>query len=203
VTELVTGLDLVAWQIRIAAGERLPDEVLAAEPRGHAIEARVYAEDPHHAFAPVAGSITAWRMASGPGVRVDTGIDGPAALPIEYDPLLAKIMVHSDGRPAAIARLRRALDETLIGGVQTDLSFLRWLADEPGFEAGSYDSGLVDQRWGKGPELGADERSLAAWIASEARGRSSRGASNGLPTSGEGGWASLARREAVDRRRPR
>jgi acetyl-CoA/propionyl-CoA carboxylase biotin carboxyl carrier protein len=174
--------------------------MLAAEPRGHAIEARVYAEDPHQGFAPVAGGITAWRMPSGPGVRVDTGIDGPTGLPVEYDPLLAKLLVHADDRPAAIARLRRALDETLVGGVQTDLSFLRWLTDEPGFAAGAYDTGLVDQRWVKGPELSVEERSLVAWVASEARAWGSRQGSTRVPTSGGGSWASLARREAVDRR---
>jgi acetyl/propionyl-CoA carboxylase alpha subunit len=202
VTELVTGLDLVAWQIRIAAGERLPDAVLAVEPRGHSIEVRIYAEDPHHGFTPVAGKVTAWRMPAGPGVRVDSGIDGAMALPVEYDPLLAKLMVHADDRPAAVARLRRALDETLVGGLQTDLSFLRWLVDEPGFAAGSYDTGLVDERWGRGPELTPEERSLAAWVASDARAnqRDEGPAREGTLGAEDGGWASLARREAVNRR---
>jgi acetyl-CoA/propionyl-CoA carboxylase biotin carboxyl carrier protein len=205
VTELVTGLDLVAWQIRIAAGERLPEAVLAVKPRGHAIEVRVYAEDPHHGFAPVAGSVTAWRMPAGPGVRVDAGIDGATPLPVEYDPLLAKLMVHADDRPAAVARLCRALDETLVGGLQTDLSFLRWLVDEPGFATGSYDTGLVEERWVKGPELSPEERSLAAWVASEARASDGdrRRPADGMPHSADGTWASLARREAVDRRRSR
>ena len=205
VTEMVTGLDLVAWQIRIAAGERLSEAVIGIEPRGHAIEARVYAEDPHHGFAPAAGTVTAWLMPDGPGVRVDAGIDGPTPLPTEYDPLLAKLMVHADDRPAAVARLRRALDETLVGGLQTDLSFLRWLVDEAGFAAGSYDTGLVDQRWGSGPGLSPEERSLAAWVAAEARTSGGDGRRDGdsLPRSEDGGWASLARREAVDRRRSR
>jgi acetyl-CoA/propionyl-CoA carboxylase, biotin carboxylase, biotin carboxyl carrier protein len=205
VTELVTGLDLVAWQIRIAAGERLPDAVLAVEPRGHSIEVRIYAEDPHHGFTPVAGSVTAWRMPAGPGVRVDTGIDGATPLPVEYDSLLAKLMVHADDRPAAVARLRRALDETLVGGLQTDLSFLSWLVDESGFAAGSYDTGLVDERWGKGPGLSPEERSLAAWVATEARAsqRDEGQARQGTLGAEDGAWASLARREAVNRRRSR
>ncbi|MDP9469035.1 MAG: hypothetical protein M3P32_09915, partial [Chloroflexota bacterium] len=169
VTELVTGLDLVAWQIRVAAGERLPEGVTAAEPRGHAIEVRIYAEDPHHDFIPVAGSVTAWSMPSGPGVRVDAGVGAGTPLPVEYDPLLAKLLVHADDRPAVLARLRRALDETMVGGVQTGLSFFRWLVDEPGFAAGSYDTGLVEERWAGGADLSAEVRSMAARAALEAR----------------------------------
>src|SRR6185503_6792767 len=143
VTELVTGLDLVAWQIRVAAGERLPEAVMACEPRAHAIEVRVYAEDPHHDFAPVSGRVTSWRMPDGPGLRVDAGVAADTALPTEYDPLLAKLMVHAEDRPAAVARLRRALAETVVGGLQTDLSFLHWLVDDPGFTTGAYDTGLI------------------------------------------------------------
>ena len=207
VTELVTGIDLVAWQIRVAAGDRLPESVVRAASRGHAIEARVYAEDPHRAFGPVAGTVTTWRLPTGPGVRVDAGVAADTPLPIEYDPLLAKVMVHAADRPAAIARLRRALDETLIGGVQTDLSFLRWLVEEPSFVAGAYDTGLVAERWGSGPPLSDDERSLAALAAQEARTRAREAtpaASQpvGDRRSGDRDWAIQARREAIARRRP-
>ena len=171
VTELTTGLDLVGWQLRVAAGERLPAHLLETEPRGHAIEVRVYAEDPHDSFRPVAGTITAWRMPDGPGVRVDTAMRGGEPLPPDYDPLLAKLLVHADDRPAAIARLRRALDETLIGGVQTDLSFLRWLVDEPGFAAGDYHTGLIGEAWGDGPALSDHEATAAAHLAAAARRR--------------------------------
>jgi acetyl-CoA/propionyl-CoA carboxylase biotin carboxyl carrier protein len=206
VTELVTGLDLVAWQIRVAAGERLPESVLGNQPRGHAIEVRIYAEDPHRDFAPVAGSVTAWRMPAGPGVRVDAGIEAGTPLPVEYDPLLAKLLVHADGRPAALARLRRALDETIVGGVQTDLSFLRWLIDEPGFATGGYDTGLVDERWAGGPKLGNEERSLAARAALEARRAAPAGrtADTGAQaTRAASRWASRGRAEAVNHRRSR
>ncbi|HLE89177.1 MAG TPA: biotin carboxylase N-terminal domain-containing protein [Candidatus Limnocylindria bacterium] len=204
VTELVTGVDLVAWQIRVAAGERLPDAVLHAAPRGHAIEARIYAEDPHRSFAPVAGSVTTWNMPSGPGVRVDAGVTADAPLPSEYDPLLAKLMVHAADRPAAIARLRRALDETRVGGVQTTLSFLRWLVDEPSFVNGAYDTDLVADRWRGGPPLTDLERSLAA---AAARGARRDAGAPQLPrtdaaSSGGSRWAAEARREAVGRRRP-
>ncbi len=206
VTELVTGLDLVAWQIRVAAGERLPGSVLANEPRGHAMEVRLYAEDPHHGFTPVAGSVTAWRMPAGPGVRVDTGIEAATPLPVEYDPLLAKLLVRAEDRPAALARLRRALDETIVGGVQTDLSFLRWLVDEPGFAAGTYDTGLVAERWAGGPGLADDERSLAALVALEARLGAERRRAPTVPNGaarGGSAWATRARAEAVNRRRSR
>ena len=206
VTELVTGLDLVAWQIRVAAGERLPPSLLGNEPRGHAIEVRIYAEDPHRAFAPAAGSVTAWSMPSGPGVRVDTGIGADTPLPVEYDPLLAKLLVHADDRPAAVARLRGALDETVVGGLQTDLSFLRWLVDEPGFAAGSYDTGLVEQVWAGGPPLGADERGLAARAALEARVAVEAGrpaVANATTPRGERAWSAQARRDAVSRPRSR
>jgi len=207
VTELVTGLDLVAWQIRVAAGERLAPSVTSAGSAGHAIEARIYAEDPHRDFGPVAGRVTAWRLPSGPGVRVDAGIAADTPLPLEYDPLLAKVMVHAPDRPAAIARLRRALDETLIGGVQTDLSFLRWLVDEPGFVDGTYDTDLVADRWGSGPRLGNEERSLAALAARDARAQASGGTLAEAPPLGpqpsdDRAWAARARLEAVARRRP-
>jgi acetyl-CoA/propionyl-CoA carboxylase biotin carboxyl carrier protein len=204
VTELVTGLDLVAWQIRVAAGEHLSESVMASTPLGHAIEARIYAEDPHQRFAPVAGTVTTWRMPDGPGVRVDAGVTGDMALPLEYDPLLAKLMVHAEDRPAAVARLRRALEETAIGGVQTDLSFLRWLVDQPSFTTGAYDTGLIQQEWGDGPALTDEERSLAAEVAREARTRSGQRLPAAAPVDAvpESAWQQVARREAVGRRRP-
>ncbi len=205
VTELVTGLDLVAWQIRVAAGEHLSESVLASEPLGHAIEARVYAEDPHQRFAPVSGSITGWRMPEGPGIRVDAGVAADMPLPVEYDPLLAKLMVHAENRPAAVARLRRALDETAIGGVQTDLSFMRWLVDQPAFLTGAYDTGFIEDEWRDGPALTDEERSLAAEVARRARERSVGGPSTaaavGASTT-QTAWQQVARREAVGRRRP-
>jgi acetyl/propionyl-CoA carboxylase alpha subunit len=197
VTELVTGLDLVAWQLRIAAGERLPPEVLGAPRRGHAIEVRIYAEDPYDGFHPTVGRIGAWRMPSGPGVRIDAGIEADTDLRTEYDPLLAKLMVHAEDRPAAIARLRRALDETLIGGLQTDAGFLRWLVDDDDFIAGRADTSLIAERWGSGPALGDGDAALVARAAVDAR----RGSlANGPRTATRGrrsAWAEVARREAL------
>jgi len=208
VTELVTGLDLVAWQILVAAGEPLSAAVLEANPRGHAIEVRVYAEDPYAGFHPVAGTVTTWRLPSGPGVRVDEAVRPGVPLTPEYDPLLAKVMTQAPDRPAAVARLRRALDEMLVGGLQTDLGFHRWLMDHPGFASGAYDTGFVASHWGHGPELTAEEAALAALAAQQARlsdeasngpmPRRSAGAA-GSTRPGESAWARLAREEGLRR----
>jgi acetyl/propionyl-CoA carboxylase alpha subunit len=196
VTELVTGLDLVAWQIRIAAGERLPQEVLDAPRRGQAIEVRIYAEDPYDGFRPTFGRVGTWEMPSGPGIRVDAGIEADTDLRPEYDPLLAKLMVHAEDRPSAIRRLRRALDETLIGGLQTDAGFLRWLVDEPGFAAGDYDTGIIAERWGAGPPVSDEDRGLAALAASTARRDVPNRAAETSPETGSD-WGELGRREAL------
>ena len=196
VTELVTGLDLVAWQIRVAAGERLPAEVLNAPRRGHAIEVRLYAEDPFDGFRPTSGRVTAWRMPEGPGVRVDAGMAEETDLRPEYDPLLAKLMVHAVDRPSAIGRLRRALDETLIGGLQTDAGFLRWLVDDEAFAGGGYDTSIIPDRWGSGPDLTAGDRGLAALAAAASR----ASAPTVRPPTGAtitSAWGDLARREAL------
>jgi acetyl/propionyl-CoA carboxylase alpha subunit len=198
VTELVTGIDMVAWQIRIAAGERLGPEVVDVVPRGHAIEVRLYAEDPYEAFRPVSGRVAAWRMPAGPGVRVDAGIVADTELAPQYDPLLAKLLVRADDRPSAIARLRRALDETYIGGLQTDLGFHRWLVDQPGFSSGSYDTGLIDAEWGDGPTLLGDDLGLLSAAAVGAR----TAARPRPPASGaaeQSAWGRLGRREATER----
>jgi acetyl/propionyl-CoA carboxylase alpha subunit len=197
VTELVTGLDLVAWQIRIAAGERLPPGVLSPTFAGHAIEVRLYAEDPYHGFRPAAGRVTAWRMPDGPGVRVDAGVEADTDLPPEYDPLLAKLLVHAETRPAAIDRLRRALDETVIGGVQTDAGFLRWLVDDPAFAGGDYDTGLIVDRWGDGPPLGREEAGLAALAAGSARVLRQVSRLGRTSDSDSSAWGRTARNEAL------
>ncbi|HEX7224558.1 MAG TPA: biotin carboxylase N-terminal domain-containing protein [Candidatus Limnocylindria bacterium] len=198
VTELVTGLDLVAWQIRVAAGEPIPEELRSAERRGHAIEVRCYAEDPYHGFVPTAGRIGAWRLPDGPGVRVDAGIEGDTDLRPEYDPLLAKLLVWADDRPAALARLRRALDELAIGGLQTDAGFLRWLVDDDAFVSGDYDTSLIETRWHDGPPLTDAEAALAARAALSARldappTTTPRAAPAATP------WAEAARRDGLRR----
>jgi acetyl/propionyl-CoA carboxylase alpha subunit len=202
VTELVTGIDIVAWQIRIAAGERLPPEVLEPRPRGSAIEVRIYAEDPYAGFRPVGGRVTTWRLPTGPGTRVDQAVQPGLDLTPEYDPLLAKLMVVAPDRPAAVARLRRALDETLVGGLQTDLGFHRWLVDQSAFVDGTYDTGSIAELWGAGgPPLSDEELAIAALAAETAR------RATASPTAPAGGrtasgraerpWAAAARRDAL------
>jgi acetyl-CoA carboxylase, biotin carboxylase subunit len=151
VTELVTGIDLVREQIRIAAGEPLSFATGGADGaggvsdrkhRGHAIELRVNAEDPV-SFAPWPGKITALHMPGGLGVRVDTHVYAGYVVPPNYDSLLAKVIVHDVDRPAALRRARRALDEMVIEGIRTNIPFLRRIIDHPAFIAGDFDTGFV------------------------------------------------------------
>ena len=149
VTELVTGLDLVREQIKIAAGEPLSflegngaSSDLTRKHRGHAIELRVNAEDPL-TFAPWPGKITALHMPGGLGVRVDTHVYAGYVVPPNYDSLLAKVIVHDVDRPAALRRARRALDEMVIEGIRTNIPFLRRIINNPQFIAGDFDTGFV------------------------------------------------------------
>ena len=140
VTEMITGVDLVREQIRVAAGEAL--SIGMRRPRGHAIELRVNAEDPE-SFAPWPGKITALNIPGGLGVRVDTHIYEGYVVPPHYDSLLAKLIVHDDTREAALRRVRRCLDEFVIQGIRTNLPFLRRIVENPEFQAGDFDTGFV------------------------------------------------------------
>jgi acetyl-CoA carboxylase, biotin carboxylase subunit len=145
VTELVTGLDVVHLQIRIAAGEKLPftqEDVLI---RGHAIECRVYAEDPDNNYFPSPGKITLLQEPSGPGIRHDSGIYEGWTVPIDYDPLLAKLVGWGNNREQAIAHLSRALDEYFVGGIKTNLSLFQRILSDRDFQAGKVDTGFLDQ----------------------------------------------------------
>ncbi|HEY8178917.1 MAG TPA: biotin carboxylase N-terminal domain-containing protein [Candidatus Limnocylindria bacterium] len=205
VTELVTGIDIVAWQIRVAEGVPLDPSVLEPRFAGHAIEARIYAEDPYDGFRPVAGTITAWHAPDGPGIRVDHAVAEGKPLTAAYDPLLAKLMVHAHDRPAAVARLRRALDETLVGGLQTDLGFHRWLVDHAGFADGDYHTGLIADDWPDAAPPGAEDLALVATAAIEAR-QAGAVTTDGLGPVGAvtnlSEWARTARRDALRGERP-
>ena len=145
VTEMVTGLDLVREQIRLAAGEPLsPLFTGRFKPRGHAIECRVNAEDPV-TFAPSPGRITALNLPGGFGVRVDTHIYEGYLVPPNYDSLLAKLIVHAEDRESACRRMRRALDEFVVEGVKTNLPFHRKLVDHPDFRAGKLDTHFLER----------------------------------------------------------
>jgi acetyl-CoA carboxylase biotin carboxylase subunit len=146
ITEMVTGVDLVQWQIRIARGERLDlDPERLVTPSGHAIECRVYAEDPDEGFMPSPGLITAMRSPSGPGIREDSGATEGLEVPIFYDPMISKLIAWAGDRPAAIARLRRALDEFQIRGIQTSLPFFRWMVAQSDFLTGAFDTTYLDR----------------------------------------------------------
>ena len=136
VTEMVTGIDMVREQIRIAAGEPLTYTQSDIAGRGHAIECRIYAEDPANDFLPSPGPIEYLRPPQGPGIRVDSGIYEGGQVPMEYDPILAKLIVHAHDREAAIARARRALESYVILGVQTPIAFLRDVLGHAAFYAG-------------------------------------------------------------------
>ena len=214
VTELVSGLDIVREQFWLAAGAPLSEQALdaaarAAEPAGHAIEVRLSAEDPSRDFAPTPGRVRRWVMPAGPGVRVDTALEAGDRVPAEYDNLIAKVMVHAGDRPAAIARLRRALDETEISGIQTTLPFHRHVARHGGFAAGEVSTGWVGQQW-DGPgevreairiaQLAAGLDALASAVAVDSAPVVAAAGPGGLTTSTDGGaWRRGARSGGIDR----
>jgi acetyl-CoA carboxylase, biotin carboxylase subunit len=144
-TEMVAGIDIVQWQIRIARGERLdldPDALLA--PKGHAIECRIYAEDPDNNFLPSPGKILAIRVPAGPGIRDDSGAVAGLDVPIFYDPLISKLVAWAEDRPRAIARMRRALGEYVVAGIRTTVPFFTWLLEQPAFVNGEVHTTFLD-----------------------------------------------------------
>jgi len=162
ITEETLGIDLVRAQLEVAAGEALPSSWRAGKlvPRGHAIELRLYAEDPE-TFLPRSGRILAWETPKGPGLRVDAGVAEGSEVGLDYDPLLAKLIAFAEDRPAAIARARRALEEWVVLGVETNHDLLRAVLASGEFESGDYSVDLVSH-------LPARERPKApdaAWVA--------------------------------------
>ncbi|MEP6644491.1 MAG: acetyl-CoA carboxylase biotin carboxylase subunit [Acidobacteriaceae bacterium] len=144
VTELVTGLDLVHLQINIAAGEKLPFSQQDIKLRGHAIECRLYAEDPDNQYMPSPGKVTLLREPAGPGIRIDAGIYEGWSVPVDYDPLLAKLIGYGSDRAMATARISRALDEYLVGGIKTNLPLFRRIVSDQKFIAGDLHTGYLD-----------------------------------------------------------
>jgi acetyl-CoA carboxylase biotin carboxylase subunit len=145
VTELVTGLDLVKLQVEIAAGERLPFSQEELAWRGAAIECRIYAEDPYNGFLPSPGRLSRVDRPSGPGIRLDGYVYTGWTVPVEYDPLLAKLAVWHGTRGEAIARMLRALSEYNAGGIKTNIGFFRQLLEDPAFRAGQLHTGFIDE----------------------------------------------------------
>jgi 3-methylcrotonyl-CoA carboxylase alpha subunit len=159
VTEAVTGVDIVQWQLRIASGERLElDEALMEGRRerlvGHAIEARVVAEDAARGFIPSIGRVLAWAPPSGPGIRVDTGFQAGSEVSRYYDSLLAKVIGHAPSREQAIERLARALEDFHVIGVKTNIPFLLAVLREPEFCAGGVDTGYIGRRFADWTDAG-------------------------------------------------
>ena len=145
VTELITGLDLVHLQIRIAAGEKLPFAQDEVSIRGHAIECRIYAEDPDNNYFPSPGQDHVLLPPSGPGIRRDSGMYEGWNVPMDYDPLLAKLIGYGTDRAQAIARLKRALYEYFVGGIKTNISLFRRILRDADFQAGRLDTGYLDR----------------------------------------------------------
>ncbi len=210
VTELVTGLDLVTAQIRIAEGEPLPAWLDTVEPRGHAVEVRLYAEDPYQRFAPSPGRLTVLRLPEGPGVRNDCGVYEGAEVSIHYDPMLAKLIVWGADRREALARLKRALLELRVEGIRTTAPLYLALLEDPDFLAGNLDIGMLDRKLAAG-ELRppaempfADLAVIAAALVHQREAvRAGVGAAgaeaSGKPEAGarRAGWRQTARRESL------
>ncbi len=209
VTELITGLDLVHLQIRIAAGEKLPFEQEDVCIRGHAIECRIYAEDPDNNYFPSPGKITLLLAPSGPGIRRDSGMYEGWNVPIDYDPLLAKLIGYGTDRDQAIARLTRALSEYFVGGIKTNISLFRRILRDENFRHANLDTGFLDRMLRRAEDKSFD--SGAAEVAAIAAGlfaalggatpsANNSGAGSGSNRSGNGSassWKGAGRREAL------
>ena len=195
ITEMVTGLDLVALQLRIAGGEPLPFAQADVVRSGAAIECRITAEDPRAGFLPASAVIALVREPAGPGVRVDSALYAGMTVPTDYDPLLAKVIAYGRDRIEAIARMRRALEEMRVSGVPTSLAFHRSALFHQDFVTGRYDTGFIEH-WDAriAPELSAGATSaaaLAAVLATRARGER-----HTLPPA-DAPWARAAREDAL------
>ncbi len=209
ITEMATGVDLVHWQIRIARGERLdldPERLLM--PYGHAIECRIYAEDPDNNFLPSPGRILHVRAPSGPGIRDDSGVASGLDIPIFYDPLISKLAVWAGDRQAAIARMRRALAECIVTGIKTTVPFFAWLFEQPEFLEGHFHTAYLDEvlkaRNGRRfVEAGADAEDIATMSAalqpvlSAASAAVSPAGGGAHPVREQGGWKAQARAEGL------
>jgi acetyl-CoA carboxylase biotin carboxylase subunit len=205
VTELVTGLDLVQWQIRIAAGERLPPQSAIAEPRGWAIECRITSEDAGNDFLPSTGIISFLRVPGGPGVRWDGGVGAGSEIGLHYDPLLGKLIAWGDTRDAAIARMRRALLELTIVGVESSRDFHLRVMDDAEFQRGAIDIQWLERRLasltaGRGTPDGEIAVAIAAALLAESEraGRLASSPRDGTAAKGaESAWREAGLREGL------
>jgi acetyl-CoA carboxylase, biotin carboxylase subunit len=208
VTELVTGLDLVHLQIRIAAGEKLPFSQQDVQLRGHSIECRIYAEDPDNNYFPSPGKIELLLEPSGPGIRLDSGMYERWTVPIDYDPLLAKLIGYGSDREQAISRLARALDEYLVGGIKTNISLFRRILHDENFHAAKLDTGFLDRMLqgprdkptdSKAPEIATIAAGIFAVLGSgfSARERDTSAKIKRAEIVANSNWKNAGRREAL------
>jgi acetyl-CoA carboxylase, biotin carboxylase subunit len=193
VTELVTGLDLVQWQLKIAAGERLTIRQEDVRWSGSAIECRIYAEDPDNQYMPSPGLITELAEPSGPGVRLDSGVYEGWNVPMDYDPLLAKLAVWAPSRELATTRMKRALNEYTIGGIRTNRSFFGEILADEEFRAGRLSTGFLDEYAKRRKDAGRDldAEAVAALVAALEMKRGVKTAVPSSPSSssnGESAW---------------
>jgi acetyl-CoA carboxylase, biotin carboxylase subunit len=212
ITEQVTGLDLVKLQIAIAAGHRLPFAWETITPRGHAMEVRLYAEDPDNNFFPSPGKILSQHSPSGPGIRLDEGVYEGWTVPMEYDPLLSKLIAWGNSREETIARLRRALEEYTITGIKTNAGLFRRILAEPDFLRGEIHTKWLDELLQRSPSVAAstdesanadraaDAASIAAalWQTKHSEKPSGPSAS-GQDSSQPSRWKQEGRRQQLDR----
>ena len=202
VTEMVTSVDLVHWQIRIARGERLTlDPVRALTPQGHAIECRIYAEDPDEGFMPSPGLVRGIRAASGPGVRDDGGVLAGYAVPVFYDSMIAKLIAWADTRAEAIGRMTRALEEYEVLGIKTTIPFFLWLMREADFQSARFDTTYLDRLLAsrRGESFSSfdeqDERHIAIAAALDAMFHASAAVQGGAAP--RSAWTTSARLDAL------
>ena len=199
VTEALAGLDMVEWQLRIACGEHLTIQQEDIQPRGHAIECRIYAEDPYHDFAPSTGALLRWRPPSGPGLRMDSGVIEGQEVTVYYDPMLAKLIAWAPDRETCLGRLEAALARFQALGVITNIPLLRSVVAHPQFRRGSYDTGFLE--WNPAvttPFAGEESRSLARALAAWAA-RQPDGSPSHVPLDSSGAyrgpWQTLGRQK--------
>jgi acetyl-CoA carboxylase biotin carboxylase subunit len=201
VTELVTGLDLVHLQIHIAQGGRLPFRQADVRLRGHAMECRIYAEDPENGFFPSPGEITRLLQPGGPGIREDSGVYEGWVVPMEYDPMLSKLIAYAPDRMLAVHRLLRALDEYVIGGIRSNLNLFRTILRDPDFQKANIDTGYLDRLLvvkGIAPETSPERVEIAAIAAAVFESMRSTSTGQNQPTNGSSSnWKKMARREAL------
>jgi acetyl-CoA carboxylase biotin carboxylase subunit len=212
VTEQVTGLDLVKLQIAIAAGHRLPFAWETITPRGHSMEVRLYAEDPDNNFFPSPGKILSQHAPSGPGIRLDEGVYEGWTVPMDYDPLLSKLIAWGNSREETIARLRRALDEYAVTGIKTNAGLFRRILSEPDFLRGDIHTKWLDELLHRAPapasspnqsvsaDRSADAAAIAAalWQAKQSDRNTGPGSSSQEPSE-TSRWKQEGRRQQLDR----